>query len=43
MMMEPESMSLLFREPIGWAICAVVVALEAVGFVLIRKIVNIEV
>jgi tight adherence protein B len=43
MMMEPESMLLLFREPIGWAICAVVVALEAVGFVLIRKIVNIEV
>ncbi len=41
--MEPETMSLLYREPIGWAICAIVVALEALGFMLIRRIVNIEV
>jgi tight adherence protein B len=43
MLMEPETMSLLFSEPAGWAVCALVVALEAVGFVLIRRIVNIEV
>ena len=43
MLMEPETMSLLFSEPAGWAVCALVVALEAVGVVLIRRIVNIEV
>lgn len=41
--MEPETMSLLYREPIGWAICGIVVILEALGFILIRRIVNIEV
>jgi tight adherence protein B len=41
--MEPETMSLLYREPVGWTICGIVIALEAVGFVLIRRIVNIEV
>jgi tight adherence protein B len=41
--MEPETMTLLYREPVGWTICGIVIALEAVGFVLIRRIVNIEV
>ncbi len=41
--MQPEMMTMLFREPAGWAVCGLVVALEAVGFVLIRRIVNIEV
>lgn len=43
MMMEPQTMGALFREPVGWGVCALVVALEAAGFVLIRRIVNIEV
>jgi len=41
--MEPEIMSRLISEPVGWAVCGVVLALEAVGFVLIRRIVNIKV
>ena len=41
--MEPETMSLLYREPIGWAICGIVVILEALGFMLIRRIVNVVV
>lgn len=43
MVMEPQTMSMLYQEPVGWATCALVVALEAVGFVLIRRIVNIQV
>lgn len=42
-LMEPATMSLLFSQPVGWAVCATVVVLEAIGFLLIRRIVNIEV
>jgi tight adherence protein B len=41
--MEPQLMARLFSEPAGWAVCGLVFVLEAVGFVLIRRIVNIEV
>lgn len=43
MFMEPQIMARLFSEPVGWAVCGLVIALEAVGFVLIRRIVNIRV
>jgi len=41
--MEPQAMRLLFERPVGWAVCALVVTLEVVGFILIRRIVDIEV
>ncbi|MCL1037382.1 type II secretion system F family protein [Shewanella submarina] len=41
--MEPEQMSLLWTEWYGWAVIAIVVTLELVGFIFIRKIVNIDV
>lgn len=41
--MEPESMRILLTHPAGWAIGAAVLVLEAVGLVLIRRIVNIKV
>lgn len=41
--MEPQLMARLFSEPAGWAVCGLVLILEGVGFVLIRRIVNIEV
>lgn len=42
-LMEPATMALLFSQPAGWAVCAAVLVLEAVGFLFIRRIVNIEV
>lgn len=42
-MMEPATMSMLFSRPAGWAVCAAVLVLETVGFLLIRRIVTIEV
>ena len=41
--MQPQEMSRALTEPIGWAAIAVVVVLEIVGFVLIRRIVGINV
>ena len=41
--MEPAHMSRLFNEPIGWAVLAVTTLLVSVGYVFIRKIVNIDV
>lgn len=41
--LEPEQMRKLFTEPLGWLTLAGVVLLEAGGFVLLRKIVRIEV
>jgi tight adherence protein B len=41
--MEPEAMHPLFHTPIGWLVLGVIGALEFVGFILIRKIVSIEV
>jgi len=42
-MMDPEAMAMLFSTPAGWAVCAAVLVLEMVGFLLIRRIVNVEV
>jgi len=41
--MEPEQMSLLWTEWYGWVVIAVVVTLEVVGFIFIKKIVTIDV
>jgi tight adherence protein B len=41
--MEPEAMNPLFTTPIGWAVLGVIGLLELVGFLLIRKIVRIDV
>ncbi|MEM5504130.1 type II secretion system F family protein [Shewanella frigidimarina] len=41
--MEPEQMALLWTEWYGWVVIAVVVILEVVGFVIIKKIVSIDV
>lgn len=41
--MEPEAMAVLLREPLGWAAMGAILALETVGFILIRRIVSIDV
>lgn len=41
--LEPEAMSQLFTTPIGWGVCVIVVVMEIMGFLVIRKIVNIDV
>jgi tight adherence protein B len=41
--LEPEHMRKLFTEPLGWLTLAGVLLLELGGFVLLRKIVRIEV
>jgi tight adherence protein B len=41
--MNPNYMGAMFKEPCGWAMIAVGVVLITVGFIAIRKIVNIEV
>ncbi|MFO0509198.1 MAG: type II secretion system F family protein, partial [Gammaproteobacteria bacterium] len=41
--LEPEQMRKLFTEPLGWLTLAGVLLLELGGFVLLRKIVKIEV
>lgn len=41
--MEPEAIRALFTTPVGWATLALIAALEAAGYVLIRRIVSIEV
>ncbi|SFR62720.1 tight adherence protein B [Marinobacter daqiaonensis] len=40
---EPEAMSRLWSEPIGWAVCAVIVVFELLGYHFIKKIVTIDV
>jgi len=42
-LMEPEAMSKLYQTHAGWAALASIMALEVTGFVLIRRIVSIEV
>jgi tight adherence protein B len=42
-MMEPEAMTPLFTTTIGYVVLAAVAVLEFIGFLVIRKIVNIEV
>ncbi|MBV8031887.1 MAG: type II secretion system F family protein [Betaproteobacteria bacterium] len=41
--MEPEAMAPLFDTLLGWGVLAVVGVMEAIGYVFIRKIVNIDV
>jgi len=41
--MEPQNMSRLFTEPIGWGVCAFVVVMEFIGYKFIKKIVSIDV
>jgi tight adherence protein B len=41
--MEPAVMSVLLREPLGWFALALIATLELLGFVLIRRIVAIEI
>ena len=41
--MEPVAMSSLYREPLGWVALLAIAALEITGYVLIRRIVRIEV
>lgn len=43
MLLEPEQMGRLFTEPLGWLTLCGVVLLESGGFLLLRKIVRIEV
>lgn len=40
---EPEAMSRLFSEPVGWAVCVVFVVFECLGYHFIKKIVTIDV
>ena len=40
---EPDAMSRIYTTPVGWMICAVIVVMEILGFLVIRKIVNINV
>ncbi len=41
--MEPEAMSKLITEPIGWVVLVLIVIMELIGYFFIRKIVNIDV
>lgn len=41
--MEPEVMSRLITEPIGWVVIAIIIVMELLGYFFIRKIVNIDV
>jgi len=42
-MVDPDKMRPLFTTPMGWAICLMILILEAIGFFVIMKIVNIKV
>ena len=41
--LDPQAMALLWHTPAGWAVLAVVAALELAGIALIRRIVDIQV
>lgn len=41
--LEPKAMSLMFTTPSGWATIAVVLVMEALGYVFIRKVTHIDV
>lgn len=43
LLIEPEATGRLFSTPLGWAALATIVALETAGWLLIRRIVNIDV
>jgi tight adherence protein B len=42
-LMEPSVMGRMFSEPLGWIVLVLIAVLEAAGFVLIRRIVDIRV
>ena len=42
-LMEPGVMNVLLHEPLGWLALALIATLELLGFVLIRRIVAIEI
>lgn len=41
--LEPEAMSKLWSEPIGWAVLTVIIVMESLGYFMIRKITSIDV
>ncbi len=41
--LDPESMALLWHTPMGWAVIGIVIGLESVGVMFIRRIVSIDV
>lgn len=41
--MEPEAMSKLWTTPIGWAVMAIIIVMELMGYFMIRKITTIDV
>lgn len=41
--LDPESMALLWHSPLGWAVIGIVIGLESLGVMFIRRIVNIDV
>jgi tight adherence protein B len=41
--LEPEAMSKLWTEPIGWAVLTVIIVMESLGYFMIRKITSIDV
>lgn len=43
MQLEPEAMGKLFNTHIGWAVCAVIVVMESMGYIMISKITSIDV
>lgn len=42
-MMNPEYMSILFKDPVGRIVTGVAISLQLLGFIWIRKIINIEI
>lgn len=41
--LDPDSMKALWETPAGWSVLAIIIAMEAAGIMLIRRIVNIQV
>ncbi|MCP3668887.1 MAG: secretion system protein F [Gammaproteobacteria bacterium] len=41
--LEPKAMSLLFTTPAGWGTVAVIIVMEALGFIFIRKVTTIDI
>ena len=42
-LLEPEAMSLLFTTPAGWGTLAVIIVMETLGYIFIRKVTTIDV
>jgi len=41
--LEPKAMGLMFTTPVGWATISVIIVMEVLGYVFIRKVTNIDV